>query len=120
MYKKLLMGSAILASTLTLQASELDDLNAKLDALTEEIAQIQEAKSDNNEQKFSIGGYGQVDYTNYLDSGKTSELDLYRAILYLGYQFTDDIKFVSEIEWEHGGRESTGGILYFRTSLLRL
>lgn len=42
MYKKLLMGSAILASTLTLQASELDELNAKLDALTEEIAEIKE------------------------------------------------------------------------------
>ena len=111
MYKKLLIGSAILASTLTLQASELDDLNAKLDALTEEIAQIKEKDSDtdSSNDKLSFGGYGKMDYTNYRDSGKAAKLDLYRAILYVGYQFTDDIKFVSEIEWEHGGRESTGG-----------
>jgi hypothetical protein len=50
-----------------------------------------------------------MDYTNYQDKSTASKLDLYRAILYVGYQFTDDIKFVSEIEWEHGGRESTGG-----------
>lgn len=105
MYKKLLIGSAIIASTLTLQATELDDLNAKLDALTEEIAQIKEkdSDSDSTSDKLSFGGYGKMDYTNYRDSGKASQLDLYRAILYVGYQFTDNIKFVSEIEWEHGG-----------------
>jgi hypothetical protein len=29
--------------------------------------------------------------------------------MYVGYQFSDKIKLVSEIEWEHGGREKTGG-----------
>ncbi|CAA6798712.1 MAG: Unknown protein [uncultured Sulfurovum sp.] len=110
MYKKLLIGSAILASTLTLQATELDELNAKLDALTEEIAQIKEKESDSSvNDKLSFGGYGKMDYTNYQDKSTSSNLDIYRAILYVGYQFTDNIKFVSEIEWEHGGRESTGG-----------
>lgn len=111
MYKKLLIGSAILASTLTLQATELDDLNAKLEALTEEMAEIKEQESTGSStmDKLSFGGYGKMDYTNYQDSDKASKLDLYRAILYVGYQFTDNIKFVSEIEWEHGGRESTGG-----------
>jgi len=111
MYKKLLIGSTILASTLTLQATELDDLNAKLEALTEEIAEIKEQESTGSStmDKLSFGGYGKMDYTNYQDSDKASKLDLYRAILYVGYQFTDNIKFVSEIEWEHGGRESTGG-----------
>jgi len=58
--------------------------------------------------KISFGGYGKMDYTNSLD-GNTDKLDIYRFILYVGYQFTEDIKLVSEIEWEHGGRESTGG-----------
>jgi hypothetical protein len=110
MYKKLFLGSAIVASTLTLNATEIADLNKKLDALTEEIAQIKEAKSGSSAlDKLSIGGYGKMDYTKYQDSDNASKLDLYRAILYVGYQFTDDIKFVSEIEWEHGGREKTGG-----------
>jgi len=112
MYKKLLIGSAIAASTLTLHADKVAELNAKLDALTEEIAQIKETPSSSSSSaldKLSFGGYGKMDYTNYRDSTTANELDIYRAILYVGYQFTDNIKFVSEIEWEHGGRESTGG-----------
>ena len=121
MYQKLLISSAIIASTLTLQADKLNELNAKVEALTEEIANMQDqsihalqglkgsSTNGSSIDKLSFGGYGKMDYTNYRDSDKTSTLDLYRAILYFGYQFTDDIKFVSEIEWEHGGRESTGG-----------
>ena len=110
MYKKLLLGSAIAASTLTLQATELDNLNAKVDALTEELATLKDKKSSSSAMdKVSIGGYGKMDYTNYQDNTKANKLDIYRAILYVGYRFTDDIKFFSEIEWEHGGRESTGG-----------
>ena len=61
-------------------------------------------------EKISLGGYGKMDYTNYVDNdGKASSLDIYRFILYIGYQFTDNIKLISEIEWEHGGREETGG-----------
>lgn len=60
--------------------------------------------------KVSFGGYGKMDYTNYLDrDGSQDKLDMYRFILYVGYQFTDNIKLVSELEWEHGGREKTGG-----------
>ena len=60
--------------------------------------------------KLSIGGYGKMDYTNYLDrDGSNDKLDIYRFIMYVGYQFTDNIKLVSELEWEHGGREKTGG-----------
>lgn len=110
MFKKLLIGSAVVATTLSLQANELDALNAKVDALTEELATLKDSKSSSSMMdKVSIGGYGKMDYTNYRDSTTANELDIYRAILYFGYQFTDNIKFVSEIEWEHGGRESTGG-----------
>ncbi|SFV58326.1 hypothetical protein MNB_SV-13-2033 [hydrothermal vent metagenome] len=59
--------------------------------------------------KVSFGGYGKMDYTNYLDKDGKDKLDIYRFILYVGYQFSENIKLVSEIEWEHGGRESTGG-----------
>jgi hypothetical protein len=59
-------------------------------------------------EKVSIGGYGKMDYTNYLDQDGKDEMDIYRFILYVGYQFTDNIKLVSEIEWEHGGSENEG------------
>lgn len=51
------------------------------------------------EQGLSIGGYGEMLYTNR-DSG--TSLDMYRAIVYLGYRFDENWLFNSEIEWEHG------------------
>ena len=53
----------------------------------------------------SIGGYGKVDYIHYTDdkSDGKDEADNYRAIFYIGYKFTDNIIFNSEIEFEHGG-----------------
>lgn len=115
MYKKLLLGSAIVASTLSLQANNLEELNAKVDALTEELANLQDSSSDalkglngsstfgSSIDKFSVGGYGEVNYNHNVDSKDSDTLDMTRVILYVGYQFTDDIKFVSEVEWEHGG-----------------
>jgi hypothetical protein len=47
----------------------------------------------------SIGGYGEMLYTDR-DSG--TELNLYRAIVYLGYRFDENWLFNSEIEWENG------------------
>ncbi|MEA1879477.1 MAG: porin [Campylobacterota bacterium] len=76
-----------------------------LTPLTEVIPEAQGSALD----KISFGGYGKMDYTNYLDKDGSDKLDIYRFIMYVGYQFTDNIKLVSEIEWEHGGREKTGG-----------
>ena len=68
-------------------------------------------------QGLSIGGYGEAFYKNYVNdetrvrSGQFSqsfdetrednEMDFLRAILYVGYKFTDNIVFNSEIEIEH-------------------
>lgn len=107
MYKKLLIGTALLTGTLTLHADATADLNAKVDALTEEISKVKDAGSG-EESKLSFGGYGKMDYTNFRDGGQ-DKLDIYRFIMYMDYEFSDRVKLVSEIEWEHGGRESTGG-----------
>lgn len=57
----------------------------------------------------SIGGYGEVLYSlpsDELENGTASEaasrFDALRAILYVGYKFTDRLLFNSEIEIEHG------------------
>jgi len=73
--------------------------------LIDVIPEVQNSALD----KVSFGGYGKMDYTNYIDKDGKDKLDIYRFILYAGYQFTDNIKLVSELEWEHGGREKTGG-----------
>lgn len=73
--------------------------------LVDVVPEVQNSALD----KISFGGYGKMDYTNFQDADGKDQLDIYRFILYIGYQFTENIKLVSEIEWEHGGRESTGG-----------
>jgi len=45
-----------------------------------------------------IGGYGELNYNN-LDSKK--EIDFHRFVLFFGHQFTDRLRFWSELELEH-------------------
>ena len=56
----------------------------------------------------SIAGYGEMLYENFADqieagaaSGKGSQVDFLRAIIYFGYRFDDKFLFNSEIEVEH-------------------
>lgn len=53
----------------------------------------------------SIGGYGEVTYSNYLHSSKTDKGDTYRFVPYFGYKFSDKILMNAEVEFEHGGDE---------------
>lgn len=77
----------------------------KNDVLTEEIINLKAAKTSSTDSKFSFGGYGHMDYTGYQNKQASDQLDIYRAVFYAGYKFSDDIRFGSEIEFEHGGGE---------------
>ena len=61
----------------------------------------------------SIGGYGELLYENYAteredgaDAGVPDRLDALRAIVYVGYKFSDRLLFNSEIELEHANEIS--------------
>lgn len=65
------------------------------------------------EEGLSIGGYGELLYTNPeatrdngTRSGQKARLDLTRAILYFGYKFDEHFLLNTEIEYEHA---TTGG-----------
>jgi len=67
----------------------------------------------------SIGGYGEMMYTNYSDTrgdGSTNKdtADLERAVIYLGYKFNDWVILNNEIEFEHAttgeGSEEKGEV----------
>ena len=60
------------------------------------------------ERGVSIAGYGEMLLENFADTnqagdptGKTTQFDFLRAILYAGYRFNDKFLFNSEIEVEH-------------------
>lgn len=52
-----------------------------------------------------IGGYGELHYNN-LES--KNEIDFHRFVLFFGHEFSDRIRFFSELEVEHAGVEADG------------
>lgn len=105
------------------QQAEIDELRRQLDATRGEVADTGEQVTA-AEQKLeatgdflesleggagvladtSIGGYGELHYNN-LDADDSAEdvdqIDFHRFVLFVGHQFTDRIRFFSELELEH-------------------
>jgi len=57
--------------------------------------------------RLSIGGYGEMLYTNRQGGSVTDELDFLRAILYVGYKFDEKWLLNTEFEFEHASVEDT-------------
>lgn len=92
-----------------LKAEIKKELKEELKAeVKKEIAE--ENKSLSNWSKFSLRGYGVVNYYNYkydTDVNLKDKFDAERLNMYLEYKYNDWINFKSEIEFEHGGTGST-------------
>ena len=68
-------------------------------------------QSDSPLSKFSIGGYGEI-HANFAEGStggtkSNDKLDIHRLVALVGYDFTDWIKFRSEIELEHAYVQDT-------------
>ena len=61
-------------------------------------------------EKTRIGGYGEHHFNRFADS--EDQVDAHRYVLFFGHQFTDDVRFFSEFELEHGiaGEDQPGEI----------
>jgi len=127
--------TAFVATAAFAQDAARDDriaaLERQVQVLTEEIAKLRTESAVPDEQPLasehglgpaaskvyarnrgvSIGGYGELNYTNPIDDEGTNfaRADALRLITYLGYKFNDRIVFNSEIEFEHG-RTGPGSI----------
>ena len=57
----------------------------------------------NGDSRLMVGGYAQVDYNQPLGEGiyQNGTLDVHRMVLLFGYQFSNKVQFISEIEFEH-------------------
>ncbi len=86
----------------------------KADEATELATATAEVVEDSPLDAFegiSIGGYGEVHYNNLSaddSENDLEEVDLHRFVLFIGKEFTDRLRFVSEFEIEHGGVEPDG------------
>lgn len=97
-------------------AAELETLRIGESAVVAETGEYgfgpAASKVYRQDQGVSIGGYGEMVYQNRSSerdddspSGAVDDVDFLRAIVYLGYKFSDRWLFNSELEFEHA---STG------------
>ena len=73
--------------------------DAKVEATGDYIESVAAAPVD---RATTIGGYGALHYNNVdADSGGSDSIDFHRFVLFVEHQFSDRIKFFSELELEH-------------------
>ncbi len=55
------------------------------------------------EDRLSIGGYGQIDFNQPISGGtfQNGTLDVHRLVLLFAYKFSEKTRFVTELEFEH-------------------
>ena len=79
----------------------LDDAEAKVEAAGDMIEAVQtEGSAPGAEgwwQRTQLGGYGEL----HFNGGDKDEVDFHRFVLFVGHDFTDDLRFFSEVELEH-------------------
>ena len=100
------------AEAAAISAQEASEVAEEATETAVEATEVAEAAAEASEnpilEKFenlSIGGYGEVHYNNWeaKDSDNdVDEIDIHRFVLFFGYEFTDNLRFFSEFEIEHG------------------
>ncbi|HXF08433.1 MAG TPA: hypothetical protein VNK45_07920 [Candidatus Acidoferrales bacterium] len=80
----------------------LEETERRLDALAD--AAVTSPNASSPLESFHLGSYGELHYNNLENdaTGATKEeIDFHRFVVFLGYDFTDWVRFRSEIELEH-------------------
>ena len=90
----------------TAQKKEKDRIENQEDSLSKMTSKIEELdKSDRLDEgswlhRFQLGGYGEL-HANFTVGEDNDKLDFHRLVMYLGYDFSEWIRFASELEIEH-------------------
>ena len=103
---------------LLLQQEEIEGLKKRLSETNEKVvsseekiaetARVAEAAASRQQssgaaswaERTHIGGYGELHYNNN-KNGKTDKVDNHRFVLFVEHEFSDDVRFVSEVELEN-------------------
>lgn len=86
-------------NTNTSNAPSNEELYEIIQAQQEQIDSMNKEQSSGGLGAVSIGGYGELHYNNIKD--EDDEIDFHRFVLYFGYEFSDTLRFFSEVELEH-------------------
>ncbi|UCB56089.1 MAG: porin [Thiotrichales bacterium] len=98
----LVAAATALSVSASAQAVTDEEFKAMQDQLNQ-LADAVESQPASTGKKVHIGGYGEMHYNNleFPDGSKFREIDFHRFVLFFGYDFTDSIRFHSELELEH-------------------
>ncbi|MCH7919185.1 MAG: porin [Planctomycetes bacterium] len=72
----------------------------RLEATGDAVEEVRRGDSGGASSGTKIGGYGELHYNGGKESGD-DELDFHRFVLFVDHEFTDSIRFYSELELEH-------------------
>ncbi len=82
---------------------KIRELEKTVGALTERVDAIDRSKAPYRgtwADKFTLGGYGEM-HANFGEGSAPDQFDIHRLVAYVGYTFSDWIRFHSEVELEH-------------------
>jgi len=85
----------------------IEELEQRLEALADAVDR---ADSGGGDDRLHIGGYGELhlnDLENDGDAEDLEQIDFHRFVLEFGYDFSDRVRFFSEVELEHALVEDT-------------
>ena len=84
------------------QQAQIEKLVNKVETTDKKVESTVEAVESNiastAASKTTVGGYGELHYNNIEDS---ETIDFHRLVLFFGHEFTNKIRFFSELEIEH-------------------
>lgn len=83
------------------ESDRITTLEEQINALS---AKLEEQTAPHiDAQRTHVGGYGELHYNNLqeVDGDKVDKIDFHRFVLFFGYDFSDRVRFVSELELEH-------------------
>lgn len=123
MYKQFgLITAGLFASSVTLAATDSEQLKKEIEQLKSQNKVILERLDATSQMldkqttsggtsRVHVGGYGELHYNN-LDNQNPAgsdkeEFDFHRFVLFFGYDFSNSIRFHSELELEHALTEDT-------------
>lgn len=89
-------------SDIKILQQRVEQLELLLEQRVNNLADRVEQNSAEQSNKIHIGGYGELHF-NAIKQGEDEQrqLDFHRFVIFFGYDFSDRIRFVSELEVEH-------------------
>ena len=105
----LALASTVMTSLWALPAqaasdADIDELRAIVEAQQDQIDSLLSGASSNT-SRTTLGGYGEMHYNNLTNQtaggDDKKEIDFHRFVLFVSHEFSDSIRFNSEVELEH-------------------